>query len=130
MPLNNAQYDEIIREYDARQLRNQHILEARIQAAHKQVPKLKEIDDAIASCSVAQAKRLLDGDANALAALKEQLATYRAEKESLLLAHGFPADYFNPIYTCPDCKDTGYADGKRCHCFEQAAIDLVYTQSN
>ena len=55
MPLNNAQYDEIIREYDARQLRNQHILEARIEDAYEQIPKLKEIDDAIASCSVAQA---------------------------------------------------------------------------
>ena len=35
-----------------------------------------------------------------------------------------------PPYTCPDCKDTGQIDGKPCHCFKQAAIDLVYTQSN
>lgn len=31
---------------------------------------------------------------------------------------------------CPDCRDTGYVNGRRCHCFEQAAINLVYTQSN
>lgn len=130
MPLNNAQYDEIIREYDARQLRNQHILEARIEDAYEQIPKLKEIDDAIVSCSVAQAKRLLDGDSDALDSLKAQIAAYRAQKETLLQEHGFPQNYFDPVYTCPDCKDTGYIGRKRCHCFEQAAINLVYTQSN
>lgn len=130
MPLNNSQYDEIIREYDARQLKNQHILEDRIKNVYAQIPRLKEIDDAVASCSVAQARRLLDGDHAALSALREQISAYRREKAKLLEEHGFAPDYFEPVYTCPDCKDTGYVDGKRCHCFKQAAIDLVYTQSN
>lgn len=43
---------------------------------------------------------------------------------------GLSADYLETSYKCPDCKDTGFIDGKRCHCFTQAAIDLVYTQSN
>lgn len=130
MPLSNSQYDEILREYDARQLRNQHLLEARTKEAYSQVPRLKEIDDAIASCSVAQARRLLDGDNAALASLKQQIIAYREEKATLLQEHGFPSNYFEPIYTCPDCKDTGYIGFKRCHCLEQASINLVYTQSN
>lgn len=130
MPLSNSQYDEIIREYDARQLRNQHLLEARTKEAYEQLPRLKDIDDAIASCSIAQAKRLLDGDEDALHSLRSQISAYRKEKTALLQEHGFPANYFEPIYTCPDCKDTGYIGMKRCHCFEQAAINLVYTQSN
>ena len=44
--------------------------------------------------------------------------------------HGLTSDYLKPVYHCPDCKDTGYVNGRRCHCFEQAAINLVYTQSN
>lgn len=130
MPLSNSQYDEILREYDARQLRNQHLLEARTKTAYEQIPRIKEIDDAIASCSVSQARRLLDGDEEALRSLRGQIAAYRQEKASLLHEHGFPANYFEPIYTCPDCKDTGYIGFKRCHCFSQAAINLVYTQSN
>lgn len=130
MPLSNSQYDELRREYDARQLRNQHLLERRTNAAYAQIPRLKEIDDAIASCSVAQARRLFDGDEEAISSLREQLSSYREEKAILLEENGFPADYFDPIYTCADCKDTGYIGLKRCHCFEQAAIDLVYTQSN
>lgn len=130
MPLSNSQYDEILREYDARQLHNQHVLEERTKDAYEKLPQLKEIDDAIASCSVAQARRLLDGDTAALSSLREQLSTYRRKKATLLQEHGFPTNYFEPTYTCPDCKDTGYIGFKRCHCFEQAAIDLVYTQSN
>ncbi|MGN0349807.1 MAG: ATP-binding protein [Roseburia sp.] len=130
MPLTNSQYDEIVREYDARQLKNQHLLQAKTEDAYRRIPRLKEIDDAIASCSVAQAKRLLDGDQAALDDLRSQLLAYRAKKADLLATHGFPADYFTPVYTCADCKDTGFINGKRCHCFQQAAINLVYTQSN
>ncbi len=130
MPLSNSQYDEILRSYDARQLAHQRLLEARTKEAYERLPRLKEIDDAIASCSVAQAKRLFDGDNAALCTLHEQLAAYRSEKAALLKEHGFPADYFTPPYVCPDCQDTGYIGTKRCHCFTQAAIDLVYTQSN
>ena len=35
-----------------------------------------------------------------------------------------------PVYDCPDCKDTGYIDGRKCHCFRQAEISLLYEQSN
>lgn len=130
MALSNSQYDEIIREYDARQLRNQHLLEERTKDAYDKIPQLKEIDDAIASCSVDAARRLLDGDKTAPDSLKQRIADYRAKKSALLTENGFPADYFSPIYTCPDCKDTGYINGERCHCFKQAAINMVYTQSN
>ena len=73
---------------------------------------------------------MLGGDALALSDLKAQIANYRAEKQELLTRYDFPDDYFEPSYTCRDCKDTGFIDGKRCHCFRQAAIDLIYAQSN
>ena len=98
MPLSNSQYDEILRSYDARQLAHQRLLEARTKEAYERLPRLKEIDDAIASCSVAQAKRLFDGDNAALSTLHGQLAAYRSEKAALLKEHGFPADYFTPPY--------------------------------
>ena len=57
MPLSNTQYDEIIRTYDARQLRNKREQEKKLRYAYQKIPRLREIDDAIASCSVAQAKK-------------------------------------------------------------------------
>lgn len=130
MALNNSQYDELIRQYQATQLKNRHLQEERCRNAYLKFPELKKLDDAIAECSITQARKLLDGDTNALTELKEQLARLRSEKEVLLAKAGFSKDYFDPIYTCSDCQDTGFINGKRCHCFTQAAIDLVYTQSN
>ncbi len=130
MPLTNMQYDAIMREYDARQARNSRERQNRLQEAYRKIPALKEIDDAIASCSVSQAKKLFDGDQNAMPRFRQQLNEYRSKKKSLLAASGLPDDFFTPSYTCADCRDTGFLNGSRCHCFTQAAIDLVYTQSN
>ncbi len=130
MTLSNAQFDEIMRGYDKRQLQNKHIQEKRIAEAYRRAPRLKEIDEAIAEGSVKSAHRLLDGDPNALSDLKNKLAAYRQERKELIAQLGYPADYFDPIYTCRDCKDTGYIEGLKCHCLKQALIDAVYTQSN
>ena len=96
MPLSNSQYDEIFRKYDEKQLASQHQLERRTKDVYARIPALKEIDDAIATCSVEQARRLLDGDAAALATLREKLSDYRRQKEQLLQEHGLTSDYLKP----------------------------------
>ena len=130
MALSNAQYDEIMRGYDERQLQNRHITAARLKKAYEIEPRLKAIDNAIASSSIKQAQKLLDGDRGALESLKKQIQAYRDEKKAIYNHLGYPEGYFDPVYTCPDCKDTGYIDGVRCHCFKQAVINTVYSQSN
>ena len=130
MPLNNLQYDEIIREYNAKQIRNQHIKEERMQEVYNKDSRLQEIDNAISSCSVAQARKMLDGDDSALETLHRQIAGYKKKRQDILQALGYSEKYFEPPYDCKDCKDTGYIENERCHCFKQRAIDLVYTQSN
>ena len=112
MALTNAQYDEIMRGYDKRQLQNKYIHDKRIEEAYRKAPRLREIDSEIASASVRQAYRLMDGDENALAALRLAIEDYKEERAALLSTLGYPLDYFEPIYTCPDCHDTGYIDGQ------------------
>lgn len=130
MALTNTQYNAIIRRYEAKQLENQRIINERTKAVYSSLPRLQKIDDTISSLSVAQAKKLIEGDSAALAKLKGELNLLIQEKKSLLTAHGYPENYFEPPYDCPDCKDTGYIGNEKCHCFKQASIDFVYTQSN
>ena len=77
MALTNAQYDEIMRGYDKRQLQNKYIHDKRIEEAYRKAPRLREIDSEIASASVRQAYRLMDGDENALATLRLAIEDYR-----------------------------------------------------
>ena len=106
MALTNAQYDEIRRNYDAIQLHNQNTQQKRLEKAFAENPRLQEIEGSIASISVAQARKLLDGDRTALDSLKKQLADLREERQAILASLPYPEGYFDPIYNCKDCKDT------------------------
>ena len=79
---------------------------------------------------MAGAKRLLGGDTGVLSQLKEELADLREQKALLIRAKGYPDDYLELHYRCPDCKDTGWRDGRKCHCFLKAQMKLLYAQSN
>ena len=60
---------------------------------------------------------------------RRKIALLRAEQEKRLLALGLPADYLDPIYTCRNCKDTGYAGEpirEMCACMEKKLIDRLY----
>ncbi len=130
MSLTNTQYDEIMRSYQDRQLWRQRLITSRKEEIASLCPRMSELNEEIAHKSVSRARRLLDGDANALIGAQDEIAALSAQKKQLLLSLGYPADYFEPPYDCPDCQDTGYIGNRRCHCLSQASIDLVYAQSN
>ena len=130
MALSNSQYDAIMREYGRQQLENQHQLEARRNEIYRVIPAVRELEAEIASRSVAGAKRLLAGDTGALAELREELSDLREQKAILIRAKGYPEDYLTLHYRCPDCEDTGWRQGRKCHCFLRAQMKLLYAQSN
>ena len=130
MSLSNSQYDAIMRTYQQQQLQNRHEQENRIAEVYKKIPAIKELDDSISSCAVKSARRLLDGDQGALKELRAEIADLREQKSVLLRAYGFSPDYMEMHYKCPDCQDTGYSEGRKCHCFRQAEMKYLYAQSN
>lgn len=130
MALSNSQYNAIMRRYQSQQFANKHKQDERVAEVYKKIPAMKELDDAISSQAVASARKLLEGNLDAPNQLREQIADLREQKEILLKAGGFPADYMELQYQCQDCQDTGYSKGKKCHCFRQGEIRLLYAQSN
>ena len=130
MPLSNSQYNALMRMYEEKQRKSRYLLEQRKDAVYQQIPEYEELDHQVSSTSIAQARKMLSGDSNALSELKEKLAWLSRQKTSLLTAHGYPADYLEPVYECPLCKDTGYVDNHKCTCFRQAEISLIYEQSH
>ena len=130
MALSNSQYDAIMREYGRRQMDSQHELEERRSRLYRELPVVRKLEAEIAERSVACAKRLLEGDKQSLIRLREDIQDLKEQKMVLIRAAGYPEDYLELKYTCPDCKDTGYIDGRKCHCFLQAQMKLLYAQSN
>ncbi len=160
MPLTNAQYDELMRSYQEKQLARHRLITAREAEIAEQSPVMEELNAEIAHLSVEEAKRRIAGrtkgdDSSAetdisaraeypasssddspaarnegAAPIRERIEELAEKKRELLVSLGYPEDYLEPPYDCPDCRDTGYIGSDRCHCFRQSAIDLVYTQSN
>ncbi|HAG70316.1 MAG TPA: DNA replication protein DnaC [Lachnospiraceae bacterium] len=130
MSLSNARYDAIMRKYDDTRIHNAKIRKARIDEVESRLPEYGELSRSISELSFELGLKALSGDKDALNELKRELSRLTGEKKRVLVRGGFPADYLEPLYTCPDCMDTGYRDGKKCHCFKQAEIAELYRQSN
>ena len=88
MALSNSQYDEIMRDYDRQQLEDRRILDEHRKSVYARVPRLQEIDAAVASSSVRKARLLLDGDPSAIDSLKDELTALREERNRLLKENG------------------------------------------
>ena len=130
MALSNSQYDAIMMEYGRQQIENHHKLVERRKEIYARLPVVRQLEAEIAERSVACAKKLLEGDKSVLDRLKEDLKDLREQKALIIRAAGYPDDYLELHYRCPDCRDTGLIDGRKCHCFLQAQMKLLHAQSN
>lgn len=130
MGLTRDQYDVIANVYNTRRLNNKIKLDNRISEVYDKAPEIEDISRQISSLAISAGRKALSGDSSALENLRSELAVLAQDKKAALLAAGFPADYLDTIYTCEDCKDTGFIDGEPCHCFQKAVVKELYTQSN
>ena len=130
MSLKKHQYNAIMRTYDERRSASRALLAARQKEIEQMIPAYTALQQQLIENSMNYARTALFGtDSANTQELRKQNEKLSKQKESLLLANGYPADYLSPIYTCPDCKDTGMIGEERCHCFKQAVVDLLYAQS-
>ncbi len=135
MALSNSQYEAIRKEYQRTRDENRILAEARLREVCEAVPEYLPLSESVSTLSVARARRMLEGDEDALSGLHQELAELACRRKCLLAEHGFPEDYLEPIYRCPDCQDTGYVTSDqglktKCHCFRQQEISLLYAQSH
>lgn len=130
MALDNAQYDQIMRTYNQRQLENQHSLQQRRNTIYKAVPRIAQIQEEIASLSVAHAKNRILHKTDDHAAYEEEMNALKQERTQLLLKNGYTPDDLQLQYHCPDCQDTGMTKDGKCHCFIREIIHFLYHDSN
>lgn len=130
MPLTNAQYDNIMRDYADRRLRHEKEFRGRLQSAEMKYPRLRELDDEIASLSMKKARIKLGISADPDFDLQKEIQTRTEEKAALLEMAGFPEGIARPAFDCPLCRDTGFVKDEKCACFKQAEVALLYSQSH
>lgn len=121
--------DAVMRIYDERRTKNRHIREERYNEVCRNIPEYEAVSKAALNISGAQLASIISGDADAVTAAKALIRQGEDKSRKLLTEHGYPADYLDHIYTCPDCKDTGYIGNEHCHCFNRELLNMLYSQS-
>lgn len=133
MGISANQYGSIMDQYDRTRMKNQRILDQRTEALHKEIPELEELQGQIIQLSFQQARNELlqpEQAQSTAARYTRHMQALFEKKQALLEEHGYPKDYLSPVYTCPDCHDTGYIDGRPCHCLTKAQADFLYANAN
>lgn len=128
MALNNGQYNEVMKIYEARQRKNRALLGERRQKIYAAVPRVADYESAISEAAAGLARAALLGHEQSERA-KKRLNELREERKMLLVACGYSPEDMEMTYDCPLCKDTGYTLGKKCKCFRQQEIALLYRES-
>ena len=125
-----SSYTLAMRELTRIREENRRIQDARLFEIRKAYPAYAEIETALRQQGSALARRILEGKPD-ISDIRSAIASLQKKKAELLAQAGYPADYLDDIYTCPDCRDTGFDDkGDRCHCLKQLAAQFAGENSN
>ena len=130
MAIDNSSYNAIMREYENIRANNRAAQVRRIEEVYEKIPEMKELNNSTGSVAVSRYKESLKSGRLSINDLKNDIDGIKNKKEELLISAGFPKDYMEITYDCKDCKDTGYIDGKKCHCLQLKIRKLLYAQSN
>ncbi len=102
----------------------------------REIPEIENIERKMSSAALMAAKTVLkSGNAKEeLEKIAEFSKALQREKANLLMSYGYRADYLEPEYTCPVCKDTTAVekDGKTlyCQCFLNTLRDVACDEIN
>ena len=120
MKLTNTQYNQIMQIYREAQQERDELIRSRRDEIREKIPEFSKLEDAFINDA---RRRDVHVD------YKELTARFIEEEKKILRNNGYPEDYLEPPYQCPDCKDTGYVGEYNdipCHCLKKHATDLIY----
>ena len=130
MSLSREQYESIMLQYSQSRARHRRILEAHRRRVFALIPAYRELDESVSSLAVNTLRERLGGEGSSDSSLRPALLKIAARKRELLRKNGFPEDYLEMQYDCPDCRDTGMIGSEKCHCFKKREIELLFDQSH
>ncbi|MGL4799463.1 MAG: ATP-binding protein [Cellulosilyticaceae bacterium] len=146
MTTTGAQYKLLIQEYDKKRTRALHEKREREEQIYREIPDIEKIDRSLSKIGIHLLKCSLQPNGDELmAAYRQKNEDLVRHKKQLLVEYGYAYDYLDLHHDCPTCQDTGFINdhpsteengtmffskSTPCKCFQQALIDLAYSQSN
>ena len=96
-------------------------------------PRLNEIKWELQSTGAQIVKAVMFNKNNVeevITKLKEKNTALQIERKEILVKNNFPENYLDVNYSCSECNDEGYINGKMCKCFENELKKLMFSKLN
>lgn len=116
--------------YDNINKRNEAEYENRIEKIYEDHKDLAELRKKLIKAKIELTKNSLIKDNQLIKQNEQELNTILADYNKCLKDNGLTESDLERHYDCNDCKDTGFIDGKKCHCYIQKEIEIFNQISN
>lgn len=124
-------YRQIEREYENDRNKNSLLLEKRREQIYARLPIVKEIDTQLKAQGVSLMRLAMrHAGSNEVDAVNAKITLLNKQKDAALASIGLSQEYLQPVYTCPECKDTGYIGSTKCACMKKKLVEKYYAVSN
>ena len=133
MGYNKEIYRRIREEYNTKYLRAREAAAQRRDEVALTVPEVTEIDRKMSGIGLQIMNTAMRSNAEELssrmAELRRENERLAEEKKILLVSHGYPSDYTEIKYECPECGDSGFVDCRMCRCMKNRLVEAGYEAS-
>ena len=92
-------------------------------------PEIEKIDKEIRDLKNKKTIAALNSEQDLVNELNNKIETKISDREKLLNSLNIDISSIDVKYVCSDCKDTGFIDGKKCHCYIDKERKLLRTYS-
>lgn len=91
-------------------------------------PEIAKIDEELSGTGLLLFRTACSG--GDILAIKKRNQELCNKRRQIIKSLGYPEDYTDVHYTCPDCSDTGFIEGaKMCKCFREELIKATVASS-
>lgn len=122
-------HHQIEAEYRNIREQNEEERKRRIALVYAKIPRVRELEEETYR-TYSQLAACLFGDEAGAEQNNAKIMQLQQEKKKVLKQSGYPEDYLDAIYTCPDCQDMGYIRTKPCHCYRDKKRRYLYQAAN
>ncbi len=111
-------FEEAKKIIDNRRMAAMDRLSSRKEEIYSALPQLAVIEDEITGLNVERVMKRLKHDQSRIDEIDALINEKNRQMDLLLDSRGYSRDDLIVHFTCPDCNDTGYVNGKACHCLK------------
>lgn len=137
MAFDKLTFERAENEIKQRRLASENRLNIRTSEIEEKIPEIIEINRNLSQTSIELSKLFLqkkDSFKENFEKIKSNNLQGQEMIKTLLKKHGYPENYLEPSYVCPECHDKGYINSERCACFKKLltryAVEKLNKEAN